>query len=182
MSLVIIFPIIVGLIYAIPIRQIIPIEIGELLGYYGSAVGILGSFITYRHERKKEKKERNREIRPEFAIDVSKVDQTNNIFLIQLRIWSVPPLRYVYFYDEFISTIVNDRYSFKCIFNKSIEEAKKICDNCYNISHIEVDKNGYPEYIQFVCDDRDGNMWTCNFYRVHDGEKIFYYPRDWELV
>ena len=52
------FPIIVGLIYAIPIPQFVAVDSGDLLAYYGTTFGIIGSFITYRHELNKSKKER----------------------------------------------------------------------------------------------------------------------------
>ena len=60
------FPIIIGMFYALPIPQIVAVDSGALLAYYGTIFGIIGSFITYRQELKKRKKERIKELKPNF--------------------------------------------------------------------------------------------------------------------
>ena len=66
---VLIFPLLVGAIYALPLPQVIAVESGDLLAYYGTSLGILGSFITYQAERKRTDKagknlpDRNRKAR-----------------------------------------------------------------------------------------------------------------------
>ena len=44
----IIFPVIIDLIYAISTKQIVNISAGDLLSFYGAALGIFVSFVTYR--------------------------------------------------------------------------------------------------------------------------------------
>ena len=113
-----IFPIIIGLIYAIPIPQFVAVDSGDLLTYYGTTFGIIGSFITYRHELNKSKKERIRELKPAFIVEVKKVEKEEDIFNIEIINRSQQTVTFLHFYDEFISTIINDKYSFKIRYNK----------------------------------------------------------------
>lgn len=178
-----IFPIIIGLIYAIPIPQIVAVDSGDLLAYYGTTFGIIGSFITYRHELNKSKKERIKELKPSFVVEVKKVSKEDSIFDIDIINRSQQTVTFLHFYDEFISTIINDKYSFKTTFNKTIEEAEGINPD-YNITMDSeiLDNDGYPKYVQLLCDDSDGNSWNCCYYKVKDCDKVYYYPRDFEII
>lgn len=55
-----VFPIIVGLIYALPLPQVIAVSSEDMLSFYGTAFGIFGSFILYRLEKKNEEKRETR--------------------------------------------------------------------------------------------------------------------------
>lgn len=177
------FPIIVGLIYAIPIPQFVAVDSGDLLAYYGTTFGIIGSFITYRHELNKSKKERINELKPAFIVDVKKIKKEEDIFNIEIINRSQQTVTFLHFYDEFISTIINDKYSFKTTFNKTIKETEGINPD-YNITMDSeiLDNDGFPKYVQLLCDDSDGNSWNCCYYKVKDCDKIYYYPRDFEII
>ena len=45
-----------------------------------------------------------------------------------------------------------------------------------------LDKDGFPQYVQLLCDDIDGNSWNCCYYKVKDCDKVYYYPRDFEII
>lgn len=177
------FPIIIGLIYAIPIPQIVAVDSGDLLAYFGTAFGIIGSFMTYRHELRKSKKERIEELKPTFVVKVEKVNKEVNLFDIEIINRSQQSVAFFYFYDEFISTIIKDKYSFKTTFNKTIEEIDGI-DLDYNITVDPeiLDNDGFPKYVQLICDDSDGNSWNCCYFKVKDCDNIYYYPRDFEII
>ena len=177
------FPIIVGLIYAIPIPQFVAVDSGDLLAYYGTTFGIIGSFITYRHELNKSKKERINELKPAFIVDVKKIKKEEDIFNIEIINRSQQTVTFLHFYDEFISTIINDKYSFKTTFNKTIKETEGINPD-YNITMDSeiLDNDGFPKYVQLLCDDSDGNSWNCCYYKVKDYDKVYYYPRDFEII
>lgn len=70
--LLFLFPIVIGLFYALPLPQIVAVGSGDLLAYYGAFFGIVGSFVTYRIEIAKRKKERIKEIKPVFIVEVKK--------------------------------------------------------------------------------------------------------------
>lgn len=178
-----IFPIIIGLIYAIPIPQFVAVDSGDLLAYYGTTFGIIGSFITYRHELNKSKKERISELKPAFIVEVKKVEKEEDIFNIEIINRSQQTVTFLYFYDKFISTIINDKYSFKTTFNKTIKETEGINPD-YNITMDSeiLDNDGFPKYVQLICDDSDGNSWNCYYYKVKDCNKVYYYPRDFEII
>ena len=177
------FPIIVGLIYAIPIPQFVAVDSGDLLAYYGTTFGIIGSFITYRHELNKSKKERINELKPAFIVDVKKIKKEEDIFNIEIINRSQQTVTFLHFYDEFISTIINDKYSFKTTFNKTIKETEGINPD-YNITMDSeiLDNDGFPKYVQLLCDDSDGNSWNCCYCKVKDCDKVYYYPRDFEII
>ena len=72
------------MIYAIPIPQFVAVDSGDLFAYYGTTFGIIGSFITYRHELNKSKKERIGELKPAFIVEVKKLGKEEDIFNIEI--------------------------------------------------------------------------------------------------
>lgn len=178
-----IFPLIIGVIYAFPLPRIIALNSGDLLAYYGTAFGIIGMFITYRNEVKKEKKERTQELKPVFTVEVTLLDKISDLFKIDIHNHSEQPLSHLYFYDEFVATMAQKKYSFQVTYSKAIEEIEAIKPQ-FNITMDSdiIDSDGYPKYIQLLCDDKDGNAWNCCYYKVKDCDKIYYYPRDFEII
>lgn len=177
------FPLGIGAIYALPLPRIIDVDAGDLLAYYGTAFGIIGTFITYRKEVKKKEKERTQELKPIFTIEVSLLDKSASLFRIDINNHSEQTLSYFYFYDEFVASIAQKKYSFQVTYNKTVGEAETIKPQ-FNItmdSNI-IDSDGYPKYIQLICDDKDGNAWNCCYHKVKDCGKTYYYPRDFEII
>ena len=186
------FPLIVDGLYALPFRQIIAIDSGDLLSYYGTAFGIFGSFITYRTETRKKKKEREIDMRPSFHVkmepcnsanNIEPCNSANNIFMVEIKKLSEKPISYLYFYDEFISEVAKKEYSFKVTFNLKVEEAEIIKPD-YNITMDPdiIDSDGYPKYIQLLCDDVVGNSWNCCYHKVKDCGRYYYYPDPFEII
>ena len=177
------FPLAIGVIYTLPLPKIIALEPGDLTSYYGTVFGILGSFILYRHEINKKEKERTQELKPFFTVDVSLIDNSFSLFKIDIRNHTKQPLSFLFFYDEFIATLVKREYSFQVTFNKTIEESEIIKPQ-FNITMDPeiVDSDGYQKYIQLLCDDKDGNALNCCYYKVKDCDRFYYYPRDFEII
>lgn len=180
---VMIFPIIVGVFYALPLPQIIAIGSGDFLAYYGTIFGIIGSFVTYRYEVNKDKKERNNELKPIFVVEVSMENEYTGLFDIKITNLVEQPLSFFYLYDEFVSSAIQKKNEFKVTFCKSIEEIEEI-EPDYNITMDRdiIDSDGYPRYVQILCDDRDGNIWNCCYNKVKDCDKVYYYPRNFEII
>ena len=186
-SVIFIFPVVAGVIYNIPIVKKLNIETGALLGFYGTAFGIIGSFITYRNEIKKEKKRRNKELKPIFFVEIKKSNKHSDIFNLKIIKQSEDNLSYFYLYDEFISVIMKKECIIDLSFNKTDDEVEKLKteNNFYNITmdpDIIDNKDNFPKYIQIICDDIDGNSWNCCFNKVNDCGKIFYFPDEWEIL
>ena len=181
-SIVLIFPILVGAIYALPLPQVIAVESGDLLAYYGTSLGILGSFITYQSERKKANKERMQSLKPIFAVEVNKCQDVQGLFDISIAKLSEKPLSYMYLYDEFVSATVSNKYLFKVMFCEI--EANKIQDLNFNITIDPeiMDNDNYPKYVQILCEDTEGHTWNCCYYKVKNGNQLYYYPRDIETL
>ena len=72
------------MIYALPLPQIVAVESGDLLAYYGTTFGIIGSFITYRYETNKNKKEKIKELQPTFVVSVELVNEEANVFSVDI--------------------------------------------------------------------------------------------------
>lgn len=177
------FPMIVGWIYKVLIEQNVMADYGDLLTYYGAAFGIVGSFIKYRSEINKREKEKMAELRPFFIVEVEKVDEIDNVFDINITNQSRSVLRYLCFYDEFISEAPKSKYTFRTTFNKTVEEFKKINAE-YNIIDDKIldVTDGFPKYVQLTCDDVEDNAWSCCFYKINDCDKVYYYPRYFGII
>ncbi len=178
------FPIVIGLFYALPLPQIVAVGSGDLLAYYGAFFGIVGSFVTYRIEIAKRKKERIKEIKPVFIVEVKRIyDEDIEVFSIDIINQSQKTITFLYLYDEFISPIINEKYSFKITYNKSIDDIKRINPD-YNITMDSeiVDTDKFPKYIQLLCNDSDGNNWNCYYGKIKNGDKVYYYPSDVKII
>ena len=107
--IILLFPIMIGFIYALPLPQIIAVKSVDLLAYYGTSLGILSSFILYRYEKKKNNTNRLKEICPVFFVDVSKSEDAD-ILVIIIKNLSTYPLKYMYLYDEYVDQLVKKDY------------------------------------------------------------------------
>ena len=92
-------------------------------------------------------------------------------------------LSYLSLYDEFITTIVQNNHTFQVTYNKTTEECEAIKPQ-FNITMDDriIDSDGYPKYVQLICNDKEGNAWNCCYYKVKDCDKMYYYPRDFEII
>lgn len=181
-AILLIFPIVVGLIYALPLPQIVAVDSGDLLAYYATAFGILGSFYTYRLEKRKNEKERRNELKPNFIIEIIKRDK-NDIFSLKISNHAKSSISHLYLYDEFLSVEAKEKYTLKISYLKSIEEINKLKPD-FNITADDniIDVDGYPKYIHLICDDSDRNTWSCCYHKISDCGKVYYYPSDFEIL
>lgn len=160
-----VLPILVGAIYAIPCKQIINVDSGDLLSFYGTACGIFSSFIMYRFEQDKKEKERNREIRPRLTLQFEKLDEAGK-FKAKLTNMGNTVLQHIYINETRISEAL---YS-----EKSIE--KEVV-----LNEIEL-KSGYPESVPVNCEDIDGDFWCFLFVQINDMGQIYYSIDDYGIV
>ena len=64
------------------------------------------------------------------------------------------------------------------------EEQAEMTINRFNITMDPdiIDSDGYPKYVQIQCEDKDSNSWNCCYYKIKNCEKVYYYPRDFEIL
>lgn len=169
------FSLVVGFIYGLPIPQIIDIDSGSLLAYYGTAFGIFASFLTYRLQQKNAKEERFNELKPRILIKVDKCECTENMFAIQID--NIPKRKYLYLYDEIVPENIEEKLKL-CVLYCSIKEKQEEFKDEYDIAVDDqlIDSDGYPEYVQILFEDIHGNGWECCFDKIKDGSSIYYYP------
>ena len=180
---ILLFPFVMGFLYSLPFLKALSVKIGDALAFYGTALGIFASFYTYRAEKKKEEKKRQNKLKPNLIVKLSKTPNNTRLFELSIEKIGEQPLSYFYLYDKNISEKLNSFQSFIVSFDQTVEEVANINPN-YNfvLEDGAVNKDGYPNYIQILCEDVDKNMWNCCFYRIKDGDKIYYYPRDFEIL
>lgn len=176
------FPLLVGYIYALPLPRVIDVESGDLLAFYGTAFGILGSFYTYRMEKEKEKRAKEKESKPQLQIKVTAKDE--DVFEVNVINYTQNLLSAIFLYDEFAGEELKSRYMI-CFDKKPDEynEMKKNIPGLINIVTCEelIESDGYPKYIQICCDNANGDMWNCCFDKRKEGDRMYYYP-NFELV
>lgn len=175
-------PLLVSLVYVIQLFKTRIIEPGELLSFFGTAYGISASFILYRLEQAKERKKRRAETKPTFLLTVTKDDVSPEVFYIEI----INPKNecsytFVYLYDEFAFQQLNKEQSISICYGQS-EETQSNLKASLNITEDIKMIDGYPEYVQVLCDDHDGNSWRCCYFKVNGANDFYYYPREIELM
>ena len=181
--ILIVFPLALRTIYCEQLAEKVAIEFGDLLAYYGTALGIFLSFVTYRMEERKKKKERDAKLEPFLSVELSKENDNSKVFLLRITDHTERVLTSFYIYDEFLAETLSSGGDFRLSYNQSGEDAKKL-NVAHNItvdSNI-VDKDGFPKYIQICCDDIYNDMWNCIYSKTNDCGRIHYYLRSREIV
>lgn len=175
---IIFFPVGIGLIYNIPCRQIVAVEVGDLLAFYGTSFGIFFSFLTYREEKKKERNARENELRPKLLIEVKRLTSSSQ-FNIKIKKLSDSPLQHIYLYTEYVLTELYKENNLKVLYCQTVEEADKYKKQklIYIFEDI-LDNDGYPKYIHIMCDDIEGNCWDCCYDKINDCGNIYYHLGD----
>ena len=178
-----VFPLIIGAIYALPLPQYIAVDAGDLLAFYGTAFGIFVSFYIYQDEKKKIIIAQKSELRPKLLVRVERHNDNENLFDIMVTNQSERMLSYFSMYDTFISEGFPKENKLTVSYCQSTEEQEEL-NAVFNFTSDDeiIDDDGYPKYIQIICDDAERHSWNCNFFKVRDGSKVFYYPRDWEVM
>ncbi len=166
LSLILLIPFVVGLIFAVPaLRNLICIPSVDVLKFYGTALGVFTSFGIYTQERRKERIEKQKDLAPKLSL---KVDKKDGLFNIKINKMSDKPLCHMYLYDEYISAELKEELNV----TYGQTSNKKADVNISDDGILEDD--GYPKYIQILCEDIDGNCWDCEFDKVNDCGKIYY--------
>ena len=141
----IIFPLIVGLFYKIPIA-FIDIEIGDLLSFYAVAIGLFATYLTYRETENKNSLARQEALRPkiEFSLDLDNDEMESKV-----RIYNSTDNDYVIVY------IGHDYYE---------DERKRYLNaKCHLDFAIDSWDEVAPESVQIGVKDADGNEWAVGF-------------------
>ena len=172
-AMLVIFPLIIGLTYALPFPQVIAIESGDLLSYYATVFSILGSVYIFLQESKNRKKDHENELSPALHVSLEKENEEDDIFEIKIVSLKAGLLFEVFLYDQLICDNISEKQVIdrKITFKKGRKSNKDDCKVLvYQDDDLFKDKmSTYPDYIQIVCCDIEHNCWVCDFIRI-DGK------------
>lgn len=178
---ILLFPLLVIAICSIPYLQKFPFNSGELLTYYGVVFGIFASYYKYSEDRKKADREKRVQQTPAFSVALERMQENDRLFRISIVLIKNVIIRDIYLYDEFLCTsLPKDQCIQKSIgFSLTRKEEQKIqtpFDLNITMDSEILDADGYPKYIQIVCDDLEGNSWVCDFNKVISSNQVLYHP------
>ena len=146
--------------------------------FYGAAFGIFSSFIVYKAEKKKEKRLHEREIKPIFSVEVTRRNENNEIFDIAVDKLNEKPITNLCLYDLYISPLAKNHYDFVVSYLSEEKEKNEFLN--VTIDDDIIDKDGYPKFVQILCDDVDNAMWSLVYYKADVGNKKIYVLRETE--
>lgn len=152
------------------------VESGDVLSYYATSLGIIGSFITYREEKKKEKKERNSDIKPRLVFNVTKEDDIFNFVVTNTGKYHIYSISL--FQREICSVLPPDES--KSVKVKFVETPTKsgindvIIIDIGQYENFEFDNNGTPKWIQVLCNDIDNQLWGIYYDILPNEDRIVY--------
>lgn len=175
---ILIFPLVLGGIYALPFPQIIMLEANELLTYYGVAFGLLGSYYKYSEDKRKEKHERIKNAMPFFDVKVEQYKSNTKLLTICLQLINDRSIFDIYLYDEPLCNYLKPNTKKKVLVGFDLSEEEKSNADCLNITMERdiLDSDGYPKYIQIICGDTENFNWVCEFEKFKIGDKVEYRP------
>lgn len=173
--LIIFLPIIIGLLYALPIPQMLMLKSGDILSYYATSLGIVGSFIAYREEKKKKEKERNIDIKPRLVFNVARNDDVYNFTVINTGKYNVYSIS---LFDREICSILSPNkshsVSVKFVEMSTNSDDKNVIIDIGQYDDFVFDKNDNPKWIQVLCNDIDNHLWGL-YYDILPNEKRIIY-------
>lgn len=149
----ILFPIIVGLFYKIPIN-FVNIEIGDLLSFYAVALGLFATYWTYRESEDKKVLARQESLRPKLELQLELNDDE---IKTKISIYNATDNDYV------INYIGHDYY----------EDEKKRYLNAKCKLDLVLDcwDEAVPDDVQLGVKDVDGNEWAIGFEHQEGSQK-----------
>lgn len=183
---VLVFPLIIGLLYHIPCKQIIAVDSGDLLSYYSVSFGILGSFWLYHKEQNDRMREHLNKIAPSFTIDIEECSQTYNVDkqddnkkVFSVTIQNPDPSKIfsdIYYYDQQCCHTIDNEVVLTVGYNLSDEEYSDISKDKGNILCVyDAILNGLPKSVYISCYDVENNLWECIYKQQSDGNHRYYH-------
>ena len=132
---------------------------GSLLSYYGVFGGLIVSIWTYQDGKEREEKRRRNNLKPRFAIEVSKIENAEGLYTLSVINCGNFPLREVTLNGDAVLKCVEKKGSFNIDCRYDQEEPYHFGNNNKTV-HIEPDDKGFPSLIEICCNDEEGNIWA----------------------
>lgn len=141
------FPIIIGLIYKIPVT-FVDIEIGDLLSFYAVTLGLFSTYLIHRKSEEKEALIKQEYLRPRLELTI---ELDNNTFQLKFYIFNTTENDYVINYIE----CDNGEYENEKRYYLNAKTQKQLTINTK-------DKN-YPESVVIGIKDENRHEWLIGF-------------------
>ena len=192
--IIIILPFFIGFFYNLNSKQIIPIEMGDLLSYYATAFAIPGSFAVLYvtrnmelNDRKMKKEEQDekevKENEPHFTLTL---EESGQYFNLTINGCGKGKYRNIYFYDNRICDIwTQEQYKYRLYFETDRICNPKIANRVIRINDtfLGLDENDYPLEFYIMCEEvKIGAIYLC-CYKMHvENEKIYYLQDNIDVI
>lgn len=177
------FPALLNFIYSFLSGQIIYIDIGNLLAYYGTLFGILVSFITYRNEINQKHKLSNIKFKPQITLCLNRRTDNNLLFDLIITNHSNYVPKYLYIYDYFITESLVDQLVYRVSFGLTTDQ-EQLLQPQFNfvIADDETDNTNFPKNIYITCEDLEGKTWAIYYKKINDIDKLYYHEHEFEYL
>lgn len=175
-----IFPVIIWLLAYFRILQIASIKPADLLSYYAIAFGLIGSMTVYLCNQEKQKIANQRDSVPNIKIAISQYS-----FYLEGTIENLgeDEILGITLYDEDLVQLLpsGDRFDFQFVIDKDVRTDSKII-NIRGYDGLEVNKLGFPTYIQLFVVDSLKRGWVLTFDKRGDESSPEYPLSSMEVV
>ena len=164
--LLVLLPIIIGSIYALPCKQYIKIKSEAVLSYYGTSAVVLFSVYNIIEQKKKDRSNRINSIRPRITL---KAEKTNDSNILQLTITNKG------------EKTIFDLQAVETPVQKHLSPDDDIIMEV-DISELTDRINGFPDAIPINCSDMDDNNWILLFNYIKDGNYYQYVLSEYGII
>lgn len=176
---ILIFPVVVGILYAMPFLRIIAIEPAPLLSYYGVAFGLIGSMLVYLDNRARQQIAKKRNAVPDIDLGVKKIAVGLEA---EIRNVGKEKVTDLYLYDKSLDCSLHPKGVKRVTFSINSEVNKPGVIGISGYDDFDENRYGYPSYVQMcVCDDL-GRSWNLVYERTGAQEAPEYPLTAAELV
>ena len=186
------FPFLLYWIYSWNCRQIIKIDLKDMLSYYATVFAIPGSFavlyITRKYEledQRKEEEKENEKNKPHFTVTLKKI---SSYFEVTINGCDKGKYKNIYFYEKRICDIwTKEQYKYKLYFDKNTEKRKYKKDGIIRIPEsyccCKFDNEGYPAEFFILCEDIKLGVIYLSYYKKNvEDEQIVYNADPVEVI
>lgn len=154
------FPIIIGFIYALPIPQIVAVDSGDLLSYYAIAFGLAGTAFAYFENQRSLEISASKNAVPRVSVEIHKNEDSFDICIKNDGKSNIKSID-LFDVDLHASLFPGEIIKRKIVFSKGIQSREIVY--IWEVEGLEQGPDGYPSYVQLVVFDSMNRGWVLDY-------------------